>query len=123
MRRSANATSRTERRDTARTPTTLRAKAFPGGLDCIVKDFSLRGARLRFPGAAPTDDRIVVVIWSTGSAVEAVGPGAPKARPDGGSLSRFDLRSAVPERLAAVKAEWLGRRRKLHRRELQDCPA
>ncbi|HXQ46334.1 MAG TPA: hypothetical protein VN806_06930 [Caulobacteraceae bacterium] len=121
MRRSSTATSPTERRDTARTPTTLRAKAFPGGLDCVVKDYSLRGARLRFPGAAPSDDRIVVVIWSTGAAVEAVRTWSAEAEAGWRFLNRFDLRGPVPKRLAAVKAEWLGRRRKLHRRALQDC--
>ena len=121
MGRSSTATSRTERRDTSRTPTALRAKAFPGGLECVVKDFSQRGARLRFTGSAPSEDRIVVVIWSTGAAAEAVRCWSGEAEAGWRFLSRFDLRGPVPKRLAAVKADWLGRRRKLHRRELQDC--
>jgi len=121
MRRSSTLTSRSDRRDSARTPTTLRAKAFPGGIDCVVKDFSQRGAKLRFSGPQPRDDRIVVVIWATGAAAEAVRCWSGDVETGWRFLSRFDLRGPVPKGLAAVKAEWLGRRRKLHRRALQDC--
>jgi hypothetical protein len=104
-----------------RTPTTLRAKAFPGGFDCVVKDFSGRGARLKFIGATPLEDRIVVVIWSTGAAAEAMRCWTDEAEAGWRFLSRFDLRGQVPKRFAPVKAEWLGRRAKLRRRALQEC--
>src|SRR5579871_2811925 len=102
-----------ERRRLSRTPTSLRGKVFPGGLDCLIKDFSKGGARLRFTGPRPTEERIVVVIWSTGAAVEAVRRWRAGAEAGVQFLHRFDLRRAVPERLAEVKQEWLGRRDKL----------
>jgi hypothetical protein len=123
MRRPPDTTAFADRRASERTRTTLRGKVFPGGLDCVIKDISKGGARLCFAGPRPAEDRIVVVIWSTGAAVEAV----RSWRRDGESgwrfLDRFDLRARVPERLAEVKAQWLGRRRRLRRRELADSGA
>src|SRR6185312_11483016 len=89
-----------ERRRLPRTPTSLRGKVFPGGVDCLIKDFSKGGARLRFQGAKPAEDRVVVVIWSTGVAVEAVRRWRAGAEAGFQFLHRFDLRRAVPERLA-----------------------
>jgi hypothetical protein len=108
-------------RGSLRTLTTLRGKVFPGSLDCLITDFSRDGARLRFPGQPPADDSVVVVIWSTGIAVEAI-----KRWHRGGEagfqfLSRFDLRGTVPKHLAEVKLQWLDRRHKLRRRQLKDC--
>jgi hypothetical protein len=113
-------TAAADRRDTPRTPTALRGKAFPGGLDCVINDFSRRGARLRFPGEVPADDRIVVVIWSTGIAIEAVRCWRDGAEAGWRFLNRFDLRGAVPERLATVKAHWRDRRRQLTRSQLRE---
>ena len=60
-----------ERRDSERTPTALRGKVFPGASDCVINDFSRRGARLGFPGGPPAGDEVVVVIWTSGFAFEA----------------------------------------------------
>ncbi len=109
-----------DRRRAPRTPTTLRAKVFPGGWDCVVNDFSRGGARLRFAGEAPADDRIVLVLWSTGIAFEAVRCWRDGAEAGWRFLGRFDLRQTVPARLAEVKAQWRDRRHKLRRNELRD---
>jgi hypothetical protein len=90
-------------------------------LDCIISDFSRRGARLRFLDQAPTEDSIVVVIWSTGIAIEAIRCWRDGVEMGWQFLSRFDLREAVPKRLAGVKEQWKGRRRKLKRSQLRDC--
>jgi hypothetical protein len=101
----------------------LRGKVFPGGLDCVVKDFSQGGARLRFLGEAPTQDRIVVVIWSTGAAGEAERCWRGGEEAGWRFINRFDLRGPVPGHLVDVKAKWLGRRRQLRRRELAESGA
>ncbi|HXQ17845.1 MAG TPA: PilZ domain-containing protein [Caulobacteraceae bacterium] len=123
MRHSPETTAAADRRDSERTPTTLRGKVFPGALDCVVSDFSKGGARLRFSGPPPAEDRIVVVIWSTGAAAEAVRCWRGDVEAGWRFLNRFDLRAAVPKRLAEVKAQWLGRRRQLRRRELAESGA
>ncbi|MFI4976368.1 MAG: PilZ domain-containing protein [Caulobacterales bacterium] len=112
-----------DRRAAPRTPTNLRGKVFPGGLDCVIKDHSPRGARLLFTGPPPEDDHIVVVIWSTGIAVEAHRRWRRGAEAGWQFLNRFDLRGTVPERLAEAKAQWLNRRRRIHRSHLKHCPA
>jgi hypothetical protein len=123
MRRSPDSTKAADRRGSTRMPTTLRGKVFPGGLDCVVKDFSKGGARLRFSGPPPVEDRIVVVIWSTGAGGDAVRCWRGGEEAGWRFVSRFDLRAAVPKRLAEVKAQWLGRRHKLRRRELVESGA
>jgi hypothetical protein len=105
----------------SRTPTRMRGKVFPGQLDCIIIDFSRRGARLRFSGQTPTEDRIVVVIWSTGIAIEACRCWRDATEAGWQFLSCFDLRGVVPEPLADVKVQWLDRRHRLRRRQLQNC--
>ncbi len=110
-----------DRRKMERPATTLRAKVFPGALDCLVKDFHRGGARLRFSGPTPADDRIIVVIWSTGMAVEAVRRWRAGAEAGFQFLHRFDLRGAVPESLAEAKRAWVGRREKLRRNKLKSC--
>jgi hypothetical protein len=112
-----------ERRKLERAPTTLRGKVFPGGLDCVIKDFNRGGARLQFAGPPPSDDALVVVIWSSGIAIEAVGCWRGGFEMGVRSLRRFDMRGRVPERLLEVKAQWLERRRRLRRSQLKDCPA
>jgi hypothetical protein len=122
MRGSPDRTPAADRRDAQRTPTTLRAKVFPGGLDCVIRDIHVRGARARFESRPPADDRIVVVIWSTGVAHEAVRRWRCGAEAGFQFLSRFDLRGRVPARLADVKAQWLSRRHQLSRTQLKQCP-
>jgi hypothetical protein len=112
-----------DRRELQRAPTALRGKVFPGGLDCVIKDLNRGGARLRFSGPPPADDRMVVVIWSTGVAFEAVGCWRGGAEAGVRFLRRFDMRGRAPERLAEVKAQWRDRRRRLRRSQLKDCTA
>jgi hypothetical protein len=117
---SSEANRAAERRDSLRTPTTLRGKVFPGRLDCIITDYSQTGARLRFSGRPPEGDDIVVVIWSTGIALEAKRCWREGAEAGCLYLRRFDLRGTVPHRLAEVKAQWQNRRPKLRRSQLRD---
>ena len=121
MAHSLDPTSAADRRDSERTPTTLRGKVFPGQVDCVITDFSRRGARLRFEGPPPADERIVVVIWTAGIAVEAIRCWRRDVEAGWQFLNRFDLRGTVPERLADVKTQWLNRRHRLRRGELKDC--
>jgi hypothetical protein len=112
-----------DRRVFERTATTLRGKVFPGAVDCIIRDMSRRGARLSFeaePGAA---DPSVVVIWSTGFAFEVAKRWA--AGDEIGVLfsNRCDLRGKVPPHLVEIKAQWLSRRRQLHRKKIRECDA
>jgi hypothetical protein len=120
VRYAAQTPQRAERRNARRTPTTLRGKVFPGGLDCIIADYSQTGACLRFTGPPPADDCVVVVIWSTGVALEAERCWGEGADAGWRFSKRFDLRRAVPNRLADVKAQWLDRRPRLRRRQLKD---
>jgi hypothetical protein len=112
-----------DRRSLERTPTALRTKLFPGGVDCMVRDFTKRGARLGFDGPAPLGDHIIGVIWSTGLSFEADVCWRTETSIGVRFANRFDLRSAVPPRLAEIKSQWLNRRAKLPRRQLADCPA
>ena len=119
----APTTSTANRRDSERTMTTLRGKAFPGALDCVVNDFSRRGARLIFPAQLPLDDHLVLVIWTTGLAFETETRWRETSEVGVEFQRRFDLRGTVPSRLLSVKAQWLNRRRRLPRRTLLDCRA
>jgi hypothetical protein len=112
-----------DRRKLQRAVTALRGKVFPGGLDCVIKDFNRGGARLQFEGPPPLDDGLVVVIWSSGVAIEAIGCWRGEFEMGVRSLRRFDMRGRVPERLLEVKAQWLERRRRLRRSQLKGCPA
>jgi len=112
-----------ERRDSERTPTALRGKVFPGALDCVINDFSRRGARLGFPDGPPADDDVVVVIWTSGFAFEAQARWRTGREMGVQFRSRLDLRGTVPPHLAEVKVQWLNRRRRLSRRQLLKCDA
>jgi hypothetical protein len=107
-----------ERRAIERLPTTLRGKVFPGAVDCIIADYSARGAKLHFEEAITTGDRIVVVVWSSGLAFEAT------VRWRGGTAlgvqftSSCDFRGRVPAHLAAIRAEWKKRRPHIGRRQM-----
>jgi hypothetical protein len=109
------------RRELTRTPTTLRGKAFPGGRDCVINNFSRRGAQLVFAGQPPGDTRFVLVIWSSGFAFAAEVRWRGEAEMGVQFQRRYDLRKTVPTDLATVKEEWLNRRQRLPRRQLQDC--
>jgi hypothetical protein len=106
------------RRALERAPTTLRAKVFPGALDCVIRDYTKRGARLEFQGPAPLEDQLVVVIWASGLTYEA----EPRWR-KGSSMGVLftgsrDLRRPAPPHLAEVAALWRARRPRITRRKL-----
>jgi hypothetical protein len=85
----------------------------------VVADYSQTGARLRFSGPLPTEDVIVVVIWSTGIALEAKRRWRDGAEAGWRFSRRFDLRRAVPDHLAEVKAQWRARTPRLRRNQLK----
>jgi hypothetical protein len=106
------------RRALERAPTNLRAKAFPGGLDCTIRDYTKKGAKLQFEISPPLEERLLVVIWSSGLAFEA------ETRWRHGSEigvlfhGSRDLRRYVPPELAPVAAQWRARRQRVSRRKL-----
>ncbi len=108
-----------ERRSLPRQPTTLRGKVFPGNLDCTIRDYNERGARLQFGGVAPEDDQFILVVWSTGQAFEG------QVRWRGGQetgvlfLRSCDFRGRTPSFFWTARAEWLRSRPKLPRRALK----
>ncbi len=107
-----------ERRAIPRQLTTLRGKAFPGNVDCVVKDYNERGARLQFIGAGPEGDQFILVVWSTGLAFE--GQVRWRAGEEVGLrfLRNCDFRGRTPAFFWAARAEWLRSRPKLSRRKL-----
>lgn len=116
------ASPRAERRAVERTPTTLRGKAFPGAVDCVISDYTRRGARLRFEGAAPSHARLVVVVWSSGLAFEADIRWRDGRELGVRFLSSRDLRRPAPPYLAAAQAAWRKRRPRITRRKLVSSP-
>jgi hypothetical protein len=112
-----------DRRKYKRVETRLRGKVFPGGLDCIIHDYSARGARLGFSGPPPAGERLVLVIWTTGLAFDATRRWTGRAEMGVQFRHPVDLRSSVPAHLAEIKAQWLNRRARLGRRELNNCGA
>ena len=112
----------TERRAVERTPTTLRGKVFPGAVDCVISDYTRRGARLRFQGAAPNHTRFVVVVWSSGLAFEADIRWRQGRELGVRFLSSRDLRRPAPPYLAAAQAAWRKRRPRITRRKLVSSP-
>ena len=111
-----------ERRAVERTPTALRGKVFPGAVDCILSDYTRRGARLRFEGAAPSHARFVVVVWSSGLAFEADIRWRQGRELGVRFLSSRDLRRPAPPYLAAAQAAWRKRRPRITRRKLVSSP-
>ncbi len=107
-----------DRRALPRQPTTLRGKAFPGGFDCVVRDYNERGARLQFTGERPQSDQFVLVLWATGVAFEG------QVRWSGSEelgvlfLRSCDFRGRTPAFFWAARAEWLRSRPKMSRRAL-----
>ena len=107
-----------DRRTVERQPTTLRGKAFPGGADCLIRDYTDKGARLQFPAGAPDGDQFIVVFWSTGLAFE--GQVRWRAGDEAGLrfLRSCDFRGRTPAFFWAARSEWLRSRPKLPRRML-----
>ena len=112
-----------ERRALPRQPTTLRGKVFPGGRDCVVKDYNERGARLQFAGDRPDDDQFVLVMWATGLAFE--GQVRWRAGEELGVLflRSCDFRGRTPAFFWAARAEWLRSRPRMSRRALNGASA
>jgi len=112
-----------DRRTYQRMPTTLRGKVFPGAVDCVIRDMSRRGAKLGFTGQPPQGDQFVVVIWTTGAALEATRRWSTSNEIGVHIHNRVDLRGTVAPHLAEVKAQWANRRPKLSRVALKRCDA
>jgi hypothetical protein len=58
------------RRALKRAPSALRAKLFPGAVDCLIRDHSKLGARLSFRSPPPLGRRFLVVSQGSGLAYE-----------------------------------------------------
>lgn len=99
-------------------PTALRGKVFPGSIDCIIKDYNERGAKLLFEAGLPSAERMILVVWSTGLAFDGV------VRWRGGDEIglRFargcDFRARVPALFWDAREEWLQSRPRIPRRTL-----
>jgi len=122
MRQSAAFASAKDRRAAERIPTTLRGKVFPGALDCVVTDFTKMGARLRFDGAAPDGDKMIMVVWSSGVAFEAVVRWRRTDELGVQFASSRDLRRPAPPHLIEAQALWMNRRPRVGRRALISSP-
>lgn len=112
-----------DRRSLERLPTALRAKVFPGAVDCVIRDYNERGARLEFGEPMALGEHVVVVIWSSGLAYEAVTRW--RAGPQIGVQFQVgrDLRRPTPAHFAAIRAAWKNRRPRMSRRKLIKCSA
>jgi hypothetical protein len=99
-------------------PTALRAKTFPGAIDCVIANFTRHGACLRFAGRASVGDHIVLVVWSSGVAFEAQVRWRAADEIGVKFLSSRDLRRPAPPHLAEVQALWQKRRPRIGRRAL-----
>jgi len=107
-----------DRRSTPRTATTLRGKVFPGAVDCVIADFSKRGARVRFSGPPPAGDRLIVVVWTSGFAYEAVIRWRTGFEIGVHFASNRDLRRPAPAHMAEAQAAWRHRRPRIRRQTL-----
>jgi hypothetical protein len=123
MGQSAVRTSTTrDRRAAARIATTLRGKVFPGAFDCVIADFTKKGARLRFDGPAPPGASFIVVVWSSGVAFEAHPRWRRTSELGVQFISSRDLRRPAPPYLEEAQAAWMKRRPRVGRRELVANP-
>jgi len=112
-----------DRRILERVPTALRAKVFPGSIDCVIRDYNERGARLEFHEPIVMGEHVVVVIWSSGLAFESVVRWRSGANIGVQFQVGRDLRRPTPAHFAAIRAEWMNRRPRLSRRKLAKCSA
>ena len=120
MHQSASASK--DRRAAERIATSLRGKIFPGAIDCVITDFTKFGARLSFEGPPPDDDRIIMVVWSSGVAFESVVRWRRKAEIGVSFAASRDLRRPAPPHLAEAQAMWMKRRPRVGRRALIASP-
>jgi len=107
-----------DRRTAERIPTSLRGKVFPGGVDCVIADFTKHGARLRFDGPLPAANRFVMVVWSSGVAFDVEMRWRQAAEIGVRFISSRDLRRPAPDYLAEAQAAWRKRRPRLRRKAL-----
>lgn len=107
-----------DRRALPRLATALRGKIFPGGVDCIIKDYNERGARIQATDGLPDAEGLILVVWSTGLAFE----GQVRWRSGEEVGLRFsrssDFRGRVPAVFWDAREEWLRSRPKMPRRTL-----
>ncbi len=112
-----------DRRALPRLPTTLRGKLFPGAVDCVIKDYNERGAKVQVVDDLPPDERMILVVWSTGLAFE----GLVRWRSGEDVGLRFsrscDFRGRVPAMFWDAREEWLRSRPKMPRRTLMSQSA
>lgn len=107
-----------ERRALERMPTTLRGKAFPGALDCLITDYNAKGARLHFDERPAFGDKLVVVVWSSGLAFEAVVRWRSGDDIGVQFSSSCDFRGRTPAHLAAIREQWRKRKPRIRRRQM-----
>jgi hypothetical protein len=120
--RQSSAVASKDRRAAERIPTALRGKVFPGAVDCLITDFTKLGARLRFDGALPDGDTLVMVVWSSGVAFEARVRWRRTAEIGLAFVSSRDLRRPAPPHLIEAQTLWMKRRPRVGRRALIASP-
>ena len=118
MRQSSAAKAAKDRRALERMPTALRAKAFPGALDCQIANFTRHGACLKFEERVEVGERLIVVVWSSGVAFEAQTRWRAGDEVGVEFISSRDLRRPAPPHLAEIQALWQKRRPRIGRRAL-----
>ncbi len=111
-----------DRRALERVPTTLRGKVFPGEIDCVVKDFNERGAKLQFSEQPVAGERVILVIWTSGLAFEAQVRWRTSAAIGVQFIQRCDFRSRTPAMFWPARAVWLKSRRPFRRSALKNNP-
>ena len=107
-----------DRRAAERVPTALRGKLFPGAVDCTIADFNRLGARLRLADPPAIGETLIVAVWSSGQAFEAVVRWRSADQVGVQFLSSRDLRRPAPAQFSEVQTLWLQRRPRIARREL-----
>ena len=114
--------SASDRRAAERIATSLRGKVFPGERDCVIADFSKMGARLKFDTAPPEENRMTMVVWSSGVAFDAQVRWRRGLELGVQFFSSRDLRRPAPPHLAEIQALWTRRRPRVGRRQLIASP-
>jgi hypothetical protein len=104
-----------DRRRVKRIPTTLRGKVFPGEADCIVADMSEAGACLTFEDQAANQDRLLLVIWSTGLAFDAEVRWRQGQRVGLRFVARCDFHRRTPAAFHEARTLWRRSRPKLRK--------
>jgi hypothetical protein len=122
MAQTAFAASYKDRRAAERIATSLRGKAFPGPVDCVIADFSKLGARLRFEAPPPEGERMIMVVWSSGVAFDATVRWRRGQEVGVQFASSRDLRRPAPPHLVEIQALWIGRRPRVGRRAMIASP-